>query len=286
MTVPNFFIIGAHKAGTTSLYNYLRAHPKVFMPDEKEPVHLTRPDFEDDAVQREYLALFDDAGDAVAVGEACTRKAWFPLFTGAPERIARLAPEARIIYLLRDPVDRMRSQYVDAVASGREPHDLVRALLIGAQYSYPSLYALQLEQYLRVLDREQVLLVTSENLRDDRTATLASIYRFLGVSTGVAHAVGIDEEHNRGDVKRMPRPSVRRVRTIAARQHWNARPIRLLASLEHRGSPLATTTIPADRRMVPADLRDRIAEMLRPDMERLAEWMPPGFDAWGILRSR
>jgi hypothetical protein len=286
MTVPNFFIIGAHKAGTTSLYRYLRAHPQVFMPDDKEPVHLTRPDFEDPAVRREYLALFEQAGDALAIGEACTRKAWFPLFVGAPERIARLAPQARIIYLLRDPVERMRSQYVDAVASGREPHDITKALLLGATYSYPSCYALQVEQYLRVLDREQILLVTSEELRDNRTTTLTSIYRFLGLNTHIDAVPDLDQEHNRGDVKWMPRPTVRRLRTFAARRGWNARPVRLLASLEHAGSPWATTSIPAERRTVPAELRTRLTALLRPDLERLAQWMPAGFDAWGILSDR
>jgi hypothetical protein len=286
MTAPNFFVIGAHKAGTTSLYNYLRAHPQVFMPDDKEPVHLTRPDFEDPAVQRDYLALFDEADGAPAIGEACTRKAWFPLFTGAPERIVRLAPQARIIYLLRDPVERMRSQYVDAVASGRETHDIARALLIGATYGYPSRYALQIDQYLRVLDREQILLVTSDELRNDRASTLTNIHRFLGVSTDVAEPTDVGHEHNRGDVKRMPRPTVRRARTFAARHGWNGRPVRLLASLEYAGSPVATTTIPAERRSVPSELRARLAEMLRPDMERLAQWMPAGFDAWGILPGR
>jgi hypothetical protein len=286
MTVPNFFIIGAHKAGTTSLYNYLRAHPQVFMPDDKEPVHLTRPDFEDPAVRREYLALFDAAGDAPAIGEACTRKAWFPLFVGAPERIARLAPQARIIYLLRDPMERMRSQYVDAVASGREPRDMTAALLFGAGYGYPSRYALQIDQYLRVLDREQILLVTSDDLRNDRASTLTTVYRFLGVSADVGEPADMRQEHNRGDVKRMPRPTLRRARTFAARRGWNGRPVRLLAALEHAGSPWATTGIPAERRTVPAELRGRVAEMLRPDMERLAEWMPAGFDAWGILGGR
>lgn len=283
MTVPNFFIIGAHKAGTTSLYHYLRAHPQVFMPEEKEPVHLTRPDFEDDAVRRDYLALFDGAGEARAIGEACTRKAWFPIFVGAPHRIARLSPQARIIYLLRDPVERMRSQYVDLVASGREPRDITAALLTGATYTYPSRYALQIEQYLRVLDREQILLVTSDDLRNDRAGTLARIYGFLGVSTDIAVPTDVRQEHNRGEVKRMPRPYVRRVRTFAARRGWNPRPVRLLAALEHAGSPWTTTDIPADRRTVPAELRARLAEMLRPDLERLAQWMPAGFDAWGIL---
>jgi hypothetical protein len=286
MTVPNFFIIGAHKAGTTSLYRYLRSHPQVFMPDDKEPVHLTRPDFDDPAVHSEYLALFDRAGDAQAVGEACTRKAWFPVFVGAPERIARLAPQARIIYLLRDPVERMRSQYVDAVASGREPHDITRALLLGATYSYPSRYALQIEQYLRVLDREQILLVTSEDLRDNRAATLSRVHRFLGVDDDISSRPELDLEHNRSDAKRMPRPTVRRLRTLAARHGWNWRPVRLLAALEHSGSPLATTTIAVAHRTMPAELRARLAEMLRPDMERLVQWMPAGFDGWGVLSDR
>lgn len=286
MTFPNFFIIGAHKAGTTSLYNYLRAHPQVYMPDDKEPVHLSRPDFEDPKVQRDYLALFDDSGDALAVGEACTRKAWFPLFTGAPERIARLAPQARVIYLLRDPVERMRSQYVDAVASGREPRDITTALLTDAAYTYPSRYALQLDQYLHVMDRQRILLVTSDALRTERARTLTDVYAFLGLRTDVDEPSDLDREHNRGDVKRMPRPTVRRARTVAARRGWKGRPWRKLHALQLAGSPLATMTIPPEQRTVPPELRARLVEMLRPDMERLAEWMPSDFDAWGTTSGR
>lgn len=114
MTRPNFFIVGAPKCGTTSLYEYLRSHPQVFMPEKKEPEH-----FSDDldwrnvmlrhrvADRDDYLSLFDPApAHAAAVGEAST---WYLFSEAAAGAIHDFNPEARIIIMLRDPVKMMYS---------------------------------------------------------------------------------------------------------------------------------------------------------------------------------
>src|SRR6185503_1695260 len=107
-------------------------------------------------------AAFADAGDAVAVGEASPQYAMFPRYHGVPERIAATVPDVRLIYVVRDPVERMRSSYRHTLAGGSEHRPIDEALLVDARYLYPSLYALQLEQYLRVVDRSRILVVASE----------------------------------------------------------------------------------------------------------------------------
>jgi len=281
--LPNFFVIGAHKGGTTSLYEYLRRHPQVFMPDDKEPEYFTRDDFGDPAARSAYETLFEPAGDAVAIGEASTRATMFPLFTGPPERIAALVPQARFIYLLRDPVERMRSQYVDAVALGSESRPIDRALLMDAGYGYPSRYALQVDQYLRHHDRDRLLLITSEAMRNDRLATLRRVFDFLGVDPEGLDATAIGDlarEFNQGAVKRTPRRSARVLGHLAIRYQWNGRVMRRLGAMRRAGHPLLTRPIDQSSFEIRDDLRARLDEMLRPDVERLAQWMPAGFDGW------
>src|SRR5687767_12736237 len=107
--VPNFFVCGAARSGTTSLWEYLRQHPDIYMPaaiEHKEPSYFC--DLYGMSDWNQYLALFREAGNRKRVGEASG-----PYLT-SPESAGRLkeaAPEARIIILLRDPAERAWSLY-------------------------------------------------------------------------------------------------------------------------------------------------------------------------------
>src|SRR5437016_1007207 len=109
--MPSFIVIGAQKAGTTSLDSYLRTHPQVAMSSVKETNFFVEERAWGKG-RRWYEGLFDAAGTATAVGEASPTYSMFPLFAGVPERMARLLPEARLIYLVRDPIERIRSAYI------------------------------------------------------------------------------------------------------------------------------------------------------------------------------
>ena len=108
LRLPTFLVIGAPKAGTTSLHDHLRGHPDVFMPTRKEPDFFFR-----DAAWREgiasYARLFRRAGSVTAVGETSTSYSRYPHVPDVPERIALVVPDARLIYLVRHPVERMVS---------------------------------------------------------------------------------------------------------------------------------------------------------------------------------
>ena len=108
---PNFFIIGAMKSGTSSLHSYLETHPSVFMCHPKEPCYFVDPDqlqpewpelwrrgyWKD---EKNYLKLFEGAGNAKIIGEASTDYTKLNLFTGVPERIASFCPDARFVYIM------------------------------------------------------------------------------------------------------------------------------------------------------------------------------------------
>lgn len=122
---PNLFIIGAPKSGTTSLYEYLKGHPQVFMSPVKEPNYFA-PDLARDVSgnsmlfghdEAEYLALFADAGDAPIIGEGSTR---YMYSRGAPELIHKAAPDARIVAMVRNPIDMIHSLHAHKLSAGTE----------------------------------------------------------------------------------------------------------------------------------------------------------------------
>ena len=127
--LPNLFIAGAPKSGTTSLYEWLRGHPEIFMSPFKEPCYFSRDlAWEESGYylrygidRARYLALFDGAGPAKRLGEASTR---YLYSTDAPLLIAAEVPDPRIVVLVRNPVDLVASLHAHKVASGTE--DLVQ----------------------------------------------------------------------------------------------------------------------------------------------------------------
>jgi hypothetical protein len=148
----DFLIIGAAKAGTTSLYHYLRSHPKAFMPARKE----TSVFCEEFSVFCEefrwkngldwYESQFEGADSAVAVGEASPRYTAYPIFQGWRRGSATTIPEARLVYLVREPIKRMQSQYLDNLINGLETTPVEDALSTNPFYLTSSRYALQLQQ--------------------------------------------------------------------------------------------------------------------------------------------
>src|SRR5205085_1224538 len=131
--------------------------------------------------RRWYEGLFDAAGTATAVGEASPTYSMFPLFAGVPERMARLLPEARLIYLVRDPIERIRSAYIHALWEGTETRPIAEALTVHTHYVDNSRYAMQIDQYLKYFDRDRLLVLLAEDLRDDRKTSFRRILEFVGV---------------------------------------------------------------------------------------------------------
>jgi len=200
--LPGFLVIGAQKAGTTALYAYLREHPAITGPSWKEVSFFDRHYARGEAWYRgNFPNNLRVRGDLV--GEASPSYLFHPL---APERVAGLVPEAKLIALVRNPVDRAYSHYQHEVALGREPLSFEDALaaederLRGEEerlvadptyfshawwnYTYRArgLYAEQLERWLAVFAGEQLLVVPSDDLSADPGAAYARVLEFLGAA--------------------------------------------------------------------------------------------------------
>ncbi len=244
MPLPDFFVIGAPKAGTTALHVALAQHPRLFMSRVKEPKHFLTDGpppsgggpgdaktFREQVWRRtDYEALFDVAPEGTLRGESTP----FYLYDhDAQRRIVDAVPHARMIALLRDPIDRAHSNWTHLWSAGLEPEgDFLRACDLEERragrgwapfWRYLDLgrYGGQLQRLYDVVPREQVLVLRYRDLRERPTETLDVIFGFLGVDTGVVTGDPGRERHDAGQRQRA-QPGDRR--RTAGRRAGRARP--------------------------------------------------------------
>ena len=212
-SVSTFLLIGAMKAGTTSLYRYLSNHPQVFMSSPKELDYFVT-ELNLDRGLDWYLSHFAEArNDQVAIGEASTSYTKHPMYPGVAERVAALLPDVKLVYVVREPIARMKSHYLHELSKGREKKPINEALLNDPRYITCSSYAMQLEQYLEHFDRARILVVTAEELGAQRDRTVGKVLEHLGVSTSWRDPV-LDRSFNTTDRRRVIRPFEHRLRRV------------------------------------------------------------------------
>lgn len=275
--LPNFLIIGAPRAGTTSLNSYLARHPQVYMSERKEIEFFSLeenwakgPDW--------YSSHFEGAEGAVAIGEASPQYSFYPFADPAP-RIAGLLPDARIVYLVRHPVDRIFSYYNYMIAIGWETAPIREAVAREPSVLMASSsYATQVERYLMHFPRERLLIVNSDDLRDRRRETMASILRFLGVDDSLIPDEL--EERNALANKRVARSRILDPATLQRVPGYRQAVALLPAGTRRRAARRLTK--PA-RVVEDPELRAELTDRLRDEIVRLAGYMGPGFDGWGML---
>jgi hypothetical protein len=202
--VPDFFIVGHHKCGTTALYEMLRVHPQIYMPDLKETWFFARDlevRFQTSSwlptTLEDYLDLFAAASVEQRAGEATPS---YLLSRTAAASIAELEPDARIIAILREPGDFLRSLHLQSVRNHAETEaDFGKALALEELrregkaippeaarpqellYSEHVRYVEQLRRYHAVFPPEQVLVLIYDDFRADNEATVRRVLRFLDV---------------------------------------------------------------------------------------------------------
>lgn len=204
MTMPNFLIIGAAKAGTTALYEYLKQHPQIYMSHEKEPKFFAlegeKLDFRGPHDQQNinrtaitdigaYRKLFQGVSDEIAIGEAS------PLYLYSPKAHARIKhyiPDAKLIAILRNPVDRAYSGYLMHVREGWETtNDFTSALQAEemrirnnwgwGHYVNVGFYYMQLKRYFDTFNPDQIKVYLYEDLNANPIGVLQDIFQFLNV---------------------------------------------------------------------------------------------------------
>lgn len=279
--LPTFIVIGAAKGGTTSLWRYLKAHPEVFMCSPKEPEFFLGGKRWRRGVDW-YASLFEKAGEAKARGEASVTYSYFPLHKWVPKRMREIVPDVKLVYVLRNPLERIVSMYRFRVDLGSETRGIDDAVL-DRIYIEPSKYVMQIEQYLAHFDRSQLLVITSDDLAASRGATLGSVFEFIGVDPAFSPPSAA-KEYNTASDHRKGYGFVPRMRDT--KLHWW---IRRLMPSDSKINQLAWRL--ASRRSATADpavkpseeTRSRILEAIRPDLARLPEYLGRDFRCWDLL---
>jgi hypothetical protein len=265
MTVPTFVVIGAMKAGTVSLCHYLADHPDVSL---GRGGTFGEPNFfieEHNWLRGRswYESLFDGADKAAAIGECSPSYTWAHVYCGVPERMAELIPQARLVYVVRDPIARMQSMYMHQVSAGRERRRADVALL-DDRYLGPSLYGFQLAAFLDHFDRSQVLVIASEVLRDRPREALSAVFEHLGIDPAAGDLDQRLRDHRSID---KPVPRLHDLKWLPRRQvklhpRWRPDQRTGLARL------LTTRRAREDDSAIPRELRDRLAARVTADMCR------------------
>ncbi|MEC4812394.1 MAG: sulfotransferase domain-containing protein [Scytonema sp. PMC 1069.18] len=204
MKMPNFLIIGAAKAGTTSLYHYLKQHPQVYMSPVKETNFFAyegeNREFHGQGGQvikffhitsiEAYQALFQGVSNETAIGEASPMYLYTPQ---VPERIQQYIHSTKLIAILRDPVERAFSHFSHFVRDGYEPlADFSQAIqeaevrfrnnLLGGNYVRYGFYYAHLKPYFERFDKDRIRIYLYEDLKASPLYVLQDIFRFLNVN--------------------------------------------------------------------------------------------------------
>lgn len=297
--LPDFFIVGAPKCGTTAMYEYLRQHPQVFMPYHKEPLF-----FGTDLHHRygrltpgEYAALFQPARADQRVGEA---SAWYLYSTTAAREIREASPEAQIVVMIRNPVDVMYAQHSqllfnqqeeiedfgaaleaeeDRVAGRRLPSGPVRPENLF--YRRMARFSGQLERYFDVFGRDRVHIIVFDDLVADTPGVYRELLRFLGVDDGFEARFDPSNENKRVRSRLLQRlaydpPLIRRFAPLLRR-------LPVMHALRNR--LFAANSVRASRRPMDPALRAALTQELAPEVERLSALVGRDLRAWSSAGS-
>src|SRR3954469_14006405 len=178
--LPNLIIIGGLKCGTTSIHHYLGLHPEIWMSKPKE-LNFFVSELNLDLGLDWYRGRFDDR--FAVRGESSPHYTNLPYFEGVPQRIHDNIPDAKLLYMVRDPISRILSHWCHSVGAGYETRTMDEALARGDQtYVTRSRYWMQLQPYLERFDRSQIEIITQEELQSERDETMRRAFAFAGVS--------------------------------------------------------------------------------------------------------
>jgi hypothetical protein len=297
MPKPDFFIVGAPKCGTTALYSYLKGHPDVFMPERKEPryfgfdFHRRRfNNFHHIDTEAEYLALFDGATGQKRIGEASPHYLYSKT---AAQEIHEFNPAAKIIIMLRSPVDAMYSLYHELRFQGHEPLPTFEEALAAEPerrafgttaggYIAESVYyrdrvqfSEQVERYFDVFGRDQVHVIIFDDFKRDTAQAFRAVLNFLVIDPDYQadlRPINPNKEARfpflRDFLRRPPRP----VLVIGRAVLPLARPVyRALVSLNTRYAP---------RETMHPELRRQLQAEFLPEVQRLSDLLGRDLTHW------
>jgi hypothetical protein len=273
--LPNLFVIGAMKAGTTSMHAYLDRHPQVLGSSDKELRFFADPNCRD-WVGR-YQAYFNPGTRYRLESSPVYSKA--PTIPGVAARMAELVPQAKLLYLVRDPIERVIADYVEkrhwGATSAPLEDELVDADDPGNQWVAPSRYATQLQEFLDHFAADQIQVIDQANLAADATTVVSGVFTSLGLEP-IDLTMGM-ERHNTGDSKGSV-PSwvhlLRRGRVGRLVHRVPQGPRQVIGRALRRQQ--------AERPILSPATQKRLRELLSPEVDKLRDLTGHSFDTWTV----
>jgi hypothetical protein len=275
--LPNLIVIGGLKCGTTSLHHYLNLHPEIAMSRPKE-LNFFVAELNWDLGVDWYRSHFP--ADARVRGETSPHYTNRPRFARVADRMREtLGDEARLVYMVRHPVERLLSHYIHNVGGGYEERELEEASGPESAYVQRGLYAFQLEPYHEAFGAERVLVVGREELARERDATVRRVFEFARVDPDFT-SPEFDREWETGSAKgtggfRLMDRAVRLPGLRALDRNFDRLPERLRWLVERLVHDPSSGEAPKPE-LDPA-LRERLAALFRADAARLEELMGRSF---------
>jgi hypothetical protein len=274
--LPNFIVIGSQKCGTTSLHYYLSLHPEISMSREKELNFFVEKLNWHKGVEW-YKNNF--VKEAKIYGEISPNYTYYPRFQGVPEKMHSLVPQAKLIYILRDPIQRIISEYLHTYSLGRENRSLDEAVkdLESSRYICRSQYYMQLEQYLPFFPKSSFYIMMAEDLSNRTEETLQKLFKFLGVDDSFC-------DRRFSEIKHI---TTNRRRKNAVGEWLAKTPV--VEALEKlpfdlREKVKAMLFFPFSEKIkrptIEPSLQAKLIEYLKPDTNRLREFTGLSFDDW------
>ena len=296
MSLPNFIIIGAVRSGTTSVYEYLRQHPQVFMCPFKQTnffiSDLEKPIFNGprgSILNRErvdnledYQALFNGVRSEHAIGEASPRYLFTP---GTANRIKQLLPDVTLLAILRNPIDRAFSEYSMSKREGLEPCDsFVEALAdqerrlreqwAFCEYINKGFYSCQIEEYYKCFNRAQIHVYLFEDLIQNPAGLLQNIFKIIRVDQNFIPDTS--KKYNASGLIKNPVLRVLWTRTQPARSIVGAIVPKNFREGAQRFFAMRTL---AKLELIP-EVRDHLLDIYREDILKLQDLINRDLSAW------
>lgn len=291
--LPNLLVIGAMKAGTTSLHRYLDQHPQIQMSEWKElNFFVDAADSRDGTWDRGidwYRGWFDES--AAVRGESSHHYTSFPHFGGVPERAAEIVPDARLLYIVRDPVERFVSHHMERRAIGIERNSLEEVVAFTLEHPDNGLvarsrYFMQAERWLAHYPRERLYVVALEDLRTSFEATLSRTFEFLDVDPGfrppdTTNANPFtDQREARGGGLRLDVARQRSERAVNL--GWARRAIPAGARRAARAAWVRLATRPMERPSLSSEHEAGLADLFRDDAASLRALTGDPYSSWSV----
>lgn len=280
MPLPRLLIIGAMKAGTTSLYMDVASHRDAYLAQDKEPHALC-----DDRILTAdglaaYQAIYAGAPADALCCDASTGYAKRPDFEGVPERALKVLPEDfRVVYVIRNPIARIISQHHHEFFHGLAGPSIDEEVRRHPRYIQYSQYSYQLAPWIQAIGKERVRVVGFERYVDSRSETLKDLFAFLGLSCD-EEVIRHGKVYNRSQGKPVKNAYWRKVRESDAYRRFirPLTPLKLRLALQHAILPKAVQELSPPSR----NTLEYLASELKGDLASLSTLLSPA--EWASLR--